>query len=441
LLFGGLLACALCGAANAEPLSQSEAAAIVAKLRAPAEQPLTDHEEQEFQNANHGDHWRYVRKFKDVCDGRERPDGVSTTSQGDACNQVGAELSVRANDPSAGLSYFLKACRVAIDANDPQNIQYCSNATRPQLQLSTAIERAIWMDCHTTSCLNALAASLENVSPKDLAAAALYAKQGCEQATSQGNGSAIQQACERAQRLGSIQDISGGEAQAQQQNKDYHQRIADQNEHYREGNARLDQQMANNQAMVDAVTHNGNLISETANQQTAAILAYGNAGARRNAAPRTLQSPSYAPQPIYSQQPAPSYSQQSNPSYTTSTNSGSGTSGQSSDPNQYTSALPASCVNSFWDSKYYGWLSFQNNCGQAIHLGYISQNGTGAFGGSGGSATIEPGASVNTGQSQAEVQAAGGGFILFVCPAGYVATAANGGNLSATNTSFRCKKW
>lgn len=191
-----------------------------------------------------------------------------------------------------------------------------------------------------------------------------------------------------------------------------------------------------------------NLIQQTANQQTAAILAYGNGAAHRNAAPRTVPSPSYTQQPVYSQQPNPSYGQQPvyshrpSPAYASSTNSGSSTSGQNSDRNQYAPALPASCVSNFWDSKYYGWLSFQNNCGQTINLGFVAQNGTGAFGGSGGAHNdIAPGASVNIGQTRAEVQAAGGGFILFVCPAGYIAVSASGGNLSATNTSFRCKKW
>jgi hypothetical protein len=39
------------------------------------------------------------------------------------------------------------------------------------------------------------------------------------------------------------------------------------------------------------------------------------------------------------------------------------------------------------------------------------------------------------------VTAAGGGYYLFVCPAGSIAVSATSANLGATNTSFRCKKW
>mgnify|MGYP001549745211 CR=1 FL=1 len=107
---------------------------------------------------------------------------------------------------------------------------------------------------------------------------------------------------------------------------------------------------------------------------------------------------------------------------------------------EYARPLPSSCVTNFWDSKYYGWYLFQNNCGQAIHLKFIAQNGTGAFGGSGGSADIPAGRSHNIGQTPEEVNAAGG-YVIFVCPEGYVDVAANRGNLSSTNRRFQCKKW
>ena len=175
-----------------------------------------------------------------------------------------------------------------------------------------------------------------------------------------------------------------------------------------------------------------NLIQNAANQQTAAILAIG-----RRGAPAPVQT-FVPPQVQQTAQPQPSanYSTASNDTG----NRSSGGNIRATDPDQYTAPLNSSCVSSFWDQKYYGWLSFQNNCGQSIHLGLIAQNGAGVFGGSGGSVDIAAGGSANIGQSQSEVNAAGGGYILMVCPAGYIAVAANGGNLSASDARFQCKK-
>ena len=41
---------------------------------------------------------------------------------------------------------------------------------------------------------------------------------------------------------------------------------------------------------------------------------------------------------------------------------------------QYVAPLSASCITQFWDPKFYNWLSFQNNCGQAIHFSFIATN-------------------------------------------------------------------
>lgn len=119
------------------------------------------------------------------------------------------------------------------------------------------------------------------------------------------------------------------------------------------------------------------------------------------------------------------------------TNQGSGTTGSSADSAAvYANALSASCVSSFRDPKYYNWLSFQNNCGQAIYLSYIFNSGQGGF----SAMNLAAGASGNTGRSQNEVKAQGG-YELAVCPAEFVPVDSSTGNaLSQPKQQFRCRK-
>jgi len=110
----------------------------------------------------------------------------------------------------------------------------------------------------------------------------------------------------------------------------------------------------------------------------------------------------------------------------------------SSDSSHYVASLPSGCIGQFWDPKYYNWLSFQNNCGQAVHLSWIAANPSDSFGMS--AADLGPGAVDNSGWSQAEVQRKNG-FLFFVCPAGYVAVdATTDEDVSRANQLFRCKQ-
>jgi hypothetical protein len=100
----------------------------------------------------------------------------------------------------------------------------------------------------------------------------------------------------------------------------------------------------------------------------------------------------------------------------------------------YASSIPGYCVSSFYDREMYGWLAYQNNCGQAINLTWV-----GIYSGGASSATIYPGRKANTGFSQAEVNGKGG-FELFVCPAGYIPVDGNDNFVERANTLFRCKR-
>jgi len=59
---------------------------------------------------------------------------------------------------------------------------------------------------------------------------------------------------------------------------------------------------------------------------------------------------------------------------------------------EYVEPLPSYCVSSVWDSQLYGWLAYQNNCGQPIRLTWFGRLSGGLF-----SADIYAGSKANTG--------------------------------------------
>jgi hypothetical protein len=79
--------------------------------------------------------------------------------------------------------------------------------------------------------------------------------------------------------------------------------------------------------------------------------------------------------------------------------------------------LSASCIRSYYNPQMYNWYSFQNNCGQAVHLVWIANNPSDSFGPSGGD--LGAGQSTSTGWSVSEIQQKQG-LSIFVCPAGYI---------------------
>jgi hypothetical protein len=115
---------------------------------------------------------------------------------------------------------------------------------------------------------------------------------------------------------------------------------------------------------------------------------------------------------------------------------GSGSAGGNS--GTYLAPITQSCIREFWDPKYYNWLSFENDCGQAINLTWIARNLNDHFGPS--TADIPAGHSANTGWTQAEVTTKGD-FALFACPAGSMAVDANTNqSISNPNATYHCKK-
>jgi len=101
---------------------------------------------------------------------------------------------------------------------------------------------------------------------------------------------------------------------------------------------------------------------------------------------------------------------------------------------QYATPLNSSCISQFWDGTMYNWMSYQNNCGEPVHLMWYARTKGGGF-----SDDIRAGGKSNTGFSHFEVNDMGG-FTLFVCPKGYLPVDSSGLQVHDANASYRCKK-
>ena len=199
-----------------------------------------------------------------------------------------------------------------------------------------------------------------------------------------------------------------------------------------------------------------NAILNAATQQGAQMVAIGaaNDAARREAAQARLESQQN------SSRPAPASSSSSGVwnglqnSQTATTNSAASASGNASSSNgfgatrnsassattaaNYTAPLSASCIREFWDPNDYNWLSFQNTCSQPIRVDFIAANPDDTFGMS--AKDLAPGQADSTGWSQTDVSRKRG-FVLFVCPAGYLAVdSATDQPIRRANENFRCKQ-
>jgi hypothetical protein len=103
---------------------------------------------------------------------------------------------------------------------------------------------------------------------------------------------------------------------------------------------------------------------------------------------------------------------------------------------EYSTPLATSCVRQFWDPNNYNWLSFENNCGQAIYVNYIPHRPGGWA--MGGGMHLAPGNHNNTGLSSAEINQTGG-FDLYVCPTDSVPVDLRGNVFNVNVAQYRCK--
>jgi hypothetical protein len=116
---------------------------------------------------------------------------------------------------------------------------------------------------------------------------------------------------------------------------------------------------------------------------------------------------------------------------------GNGGGNSTGSADQYAAPLSNDCVRSFWDPKFYNWLSYENTCSQTIHIDYMFKDQN--YGRASGT-TLAPGQHSNTGWSSDEINSHGP-LLYFVCPANYLAVDSSTDKFVNQNTTgYRCKK-
>jgi hypothetical protein len=187
-----------------------------------------------------------------------------------------------------------------------------------------------------------------------------------------------------------------------------------------------------------------NAILNAGEQQAAALHAIGDANAARQQQDAQMRLASQrAPLQTTGQEPnivaAPTTHSQGSAQVVTSSPGAQSINSNSSVASggiQYSTPLATSCVRQFWDPNTYNWLSFENNCGQAIYINYIPHRPGGWA--MGGGMHLAPGSQNNTGLSSAEINQTGG-FDLYVCPTDSMPVDLSGNAFNVNVTEYRCK--
>jgi len=96
--------------------------------------------------------------------------------------------------------------------------------------------------------------------------------------------------------------------------------------------------------------------------------------------------------------------------------------------------LLKSCIREFYDPEMYDYLTFKNNCSQAMTIVFVAKDDSGRN----GSMDLRPGAKDSVGRLGGRVSKVGD-FELYVCVLGYVPVDDNGKVVSKPRTSFRCQ--
>ncbi|HLZ14201.1 MAG TPA: hypothetical protein VKP58_16590 [Candidatus Acidoferrum sp.] len=195
-------------------------------------------------------------------------------------------------------------------------------------------------------------------------------------------------------------------------------------------------------------------VLDAGNQQGAAIRAIGddNAAAQQQAAEARLAAQKAAQDAAQQRAAAQQAAQQSQQTSEQKSSSGgnnrptlngnsSGSAGNGSAGGSdaiYFAPITQNCIREFWDPQHYNWLSFENDCGQAIHLTFIAKSPNDHFGAA--ATDLAAGQATNTGWSKADVDAKGN-FAMFICPAGSVAVDASTDQaITSPNANYHCKK-
>jgi hypothetical protein len=93
-----------------------------------------------------------------------------------------------------------------------------------------------------------------------------------------------------------------------------------------------------------------------------------------------------------------------------------------------------SCIKEFYDPEMYNWLTFKNNCSQALTVIFVAKDGSGAS----GSMDLRAGAKDSVGKMAGKA-AKVGSFEFYVCPVGYIPVDENDRLIDKPRIKSRCQ--
>jgi len=93
-----------------------------------------------------------------------------------------------------------------------------------------------------------------------------------------------------------------------------------------------------------------------------------------------------------------------------------------------------SCIKEFYDPEMYNWLTYRNDCTQALTIVFIAKDGSGAS----GTMNLRPGGKDSIGTMKGVVPKVGG-FDLYVCPLDQMPLDDDGNVVSRPEMKFHCQ--
>jgi hypothetical protein len=352
-----------------------------------------------------------------------------------------SQSALGTNDPRIELAYQ-RAC--ALPYNEAYYTNFCADLgkyyeSRGDRRMALAVY-TIAPKCRNETHVNAL------LGPPCLSAAArLYDMAGEQAEATRVYGeicTTYAMSCQEFNRRGGHVDLAAAKAQQQtniqEQKAERQQETEDRAERARATDARFNAVLGTLQGLPGG--SDPNAILNAGAQQAAALRAIGDANAARQqqnmqvrlASQALVQTTGQARNSVA----GPATASQGSAQVVTSSAGAQSNVDHSNSAIQYSTPLATSCVRQFFDPNTYNWLSFENNCGQAIYVMII-------FHRPGGWAMTEglhlaPGNHNNTGLSSGEINQAGG-FDIYVCPTDSVPVDLSGSVLNANVAEYRCK--
>jgi hypothetical protein len=219
--------------------------------------------------------------YGDVREAQKFPSSAGKSTDqlvGWGCGWIAGALAER-GDHVGALAFGWKACQLypEMDCRVDQSVYSISGDAAPRQYVAKLAELFIG-PCGVSHNPNGCYEQLRDVwTGVDQAKALQYAKLTCQTSVGENDAAAD---CEAAQMLGAQVDMQAASRQARAREEVREEERAEEHAAVESRNEQLAQSMAQRQAAVDSITHNGNLIAETASQQAAALRAIGERAAQ-----------------------------------------------------------------------------------------------------------------------------------------------------------------